>query len=290
METSRRRALSGFTLIELLVVIAVISILAALLLPALQRARESAVYSECMSNQRQLFVIQNLYATDNDDHYATSCRDNSKVAGGSASAWGTDWRAFEILMPYVNPGDPYPRAAVAGLPRYWNYDQALRNRPYGVNYCPTTYQRAIDGITTYGAGTLGFNAGPDNGKDDISFNYTASGNNKKMYIYQFPKVGDKRDSRRVFISESRRTLGSSNTKFVFHGDMFGFQDRNREPYALHDRLKMTYNAVFFDGHGEKRVKTPDALVPANAFNNVTNLNRNNAIHREMRLLWWRNYQ
>jgi len=53
-----------FTLIELLVVIAIIAILAALLLPALNKARESARSTSCVSNVKQCMFAQNMYAND----------------------------------------------------------------------------------------------------------------------------------------------------------------------------------------------------------------------------------
>ena len=68
--TSSRRA--GFTLIELLVVIAIISLMVAILLPALQSARASARAIQCGSNQRQLGVLFHIYANDNDDYMIVS--------------------------------------------------------------------------------------------------------------------------------------------------------------------------------------------------------------------------
>lgn len=93
---------AGFTLIELLVVIAVIAILAALLLPALTKARERAQAVICLNNTKQLNVAWQLYAADHSD----SLPYNLGMAGSSFRTnlnWVNDVMTWGLDSDNTNP-------------------------------------------------------------------------------------------------------------------------------------------------------------------------------------------
>jgi len=121
---------AAFTLIELLVVIAIIAILAALLLPALAKAKDQARLANCLSNQRQWGLGLQLYQTENSDGLP---RDGMGANGrypGAPTPSGTpkDPSAWFNLLPPFMGGE----RTLAG---YWKrptvvFQENVKNLPF----------------------------------------------------------------------------------------------------------------------------------------------------------------
>ena len=142
-QTNRKRN-AGFTLIELLVVIAIIAILAAMLLPALAKAKAKAQSAVCLSNCKQWGLADNMYLGDNRDTFPYPRFQVSSTTDQDNPSW-------LVINSYHNMGqgdDVWFNALpsyVSDKPMYvWAYDGAGFWNKKSIFYCPTAISQGID--------------------------------------------------------------------------------------------------------------------------------------------------
>lgn len=137
---------TGFTLVELLVVIAIIGILVALLLPAVQAAREAGRRSSCQNNMKQIGLALHNH---HDIFKRLPPGAASDIAPwGTGGSWGSSWMVF--ILPFVEQSTIYNQWQFTGASGFtnWNNLSLVANKTLPVYQCPSSIFEPLTRDTT----------------------------------------------------------------------------------------------------------------------------------------------
>jgi prepilin-type N-terminal cleavage/methylation domain-containing protein/prepilin-type processing-associated H-X9-DG protein len=148
--TLARRSRRGFTLIELLVVIAIIAVLVALLLPAIQKAREAASRMQCQNNLKQIGIA--LHAYNEANKYFPSSGE-CLASNGQETAFNVH-STFTHLLPFLEQGELYNQLNInLAYNDSTNGQNTLPfQTPISTFLCPTNPLRPKSGVDAAGYG------------------------------------------------------------------------------------------------------------------------------------------
>lgn len=211
----------GFTLIELLVVISIIAVLMSIMMPALNKVRQQARATICMTSMRNLGAAAMTYSADHDNQYPMAGSRN--ITTGGLDAWGGGYPHAPFwdarLMPYLGVNGLSPRStATAAL-------TSVSSSIFDIFLCPGSsadpdQKICIDRIRTGAAGpdgTIRANNiyprsyrinGALTGHSDVARDYPSSQFRDKAYRRSIPISMVKDASRTPLIFESNVTDGS----------------------------------------------------------------------------------
>src|SRR5258707_461971 len=152
----------AFTLIELLVVIAIIAILAAMLLPALAKAKEKAQGIYCMNNTKQIMLAWHMYNHDNNDRIVPALHGGEAMGGAGDPVYGVGW--VEGWLDWTTSTDNtnvqfLVDSKYAKLAPYINRAKSIFKCPADVYVSPAQRTRAWSERCRSLSGNIGVGAG-----------------------------------------------------------------------------------------------------------------------------------